>query len=801
MNLKLYLCLLIIGLNCCLATSQTGIIKGVVTNVINNEPIGFATVQIVGTTQGQTTDESGKYEFTALQPGLYSLKVSFIGFKDETVFEIQVLNSKPATVNFKLEENTKAINEVVVKAAPFRKSEESPLSLRTIGAAEIQRNPGSNRDISRVVQNLPGVTSVASFRNDLIIRGGSPNENRFYLDEVEVPNINHFATQGASGGPVGLINVDFIREVDFFSGAFPANRGNSLSSVFQFKQKDGRDDKVGFTATVGTSDYFLTLEGPLNKKKNVTFLASLRRSNLQLLFKAIGLPFLPVYNDYQYKVKWKIDKKSEFTVLGLGAYDQFSLNFDANKTEAQQFLLNTLPVSPQWNYTQGFIYKRYREQGYSTVVLSRNMLDNRALKYANNDDSRAENKILDYESREIENKIRIENTERFGDYKLNFGGNYEYARYSNSTFNKISTPQGNLDINFSTAFDMHKYGIFGQISRKFLNDRLTASTGFRADGNNYSSQMSNLLDQFSPRLSLAYTLTPRLSWNFNSGIYYQLPTYTVMGFREKGVLINKNNLKYVQNSHFVTGFEYNLTTFSKVTIEGFYKHYNNYPFLLRDSICLANLGGDFGVIGNEPAVSRSSGRTFGLEILFQQRLYKGLYGIAAYTLGRSEFEDKNNKLTPSSWDARQIVSLTIGKQFKRNWELGLNYRYQSGLPFTPFDVARSSLQNVWNRTGRGVLDYNLLNTQRASASNLLNFRVDKKWFFKKWNLTVYMDIQNVLGTTTSRFDLLLDRPLDADNNPVGGAVTDPNDPSRYKVKLIDSGNGNRTPNLGIIFGN
>lgn len=781
--------------------AQTGVIKGQILDLISNEPIGFATVQLLGTTQGTNSDESGNYEFTGLEPKLYNLKITFVGYKDESFYEIQVTNSKPAVVNARLEQNSKAIEGVVVKASPFKKTEESPLSLRTIGIAEIQRNPGGNRDISKVVQNLPGVTSTASFRNDLIIRGGAPNENRFYLDEVEVPNINHFATQGASGGPVGLINVDFIREVDFFSGAFPSNRGNTLSSVFAFQQKDGRDDKLGFTATVGTSDYFLTLEGPLNKKKNVTFLASARRSSLQLLFKAIGLPFLPTYNDAQFKVKWKIDQKNELTFIGLGAIDQFTLNLDANKTEAQQYLLNNLPVSPQWNYTQGFVYKHYRKEGYSTAVFSRNMLDNQAYKYANNNESDPNGKILDYQSREAENKIRIEDTERFGDYKLNIGVNYEFAKYSSRTFNKINTPQGNIDVNFNSAFDLHKYGIFGQISRKWLDEKLVVSAGVRADGNSYSARMSNLLEQFSPRLSLAYSISPKLSFNMNTGIYYQLPTYTLMGFRDNnGILVNKNNLTYIRNAQFVAGLEYNISSFSKVTVEGYFKKYSNYPFLLRDSICLANLGGDFGVIGNEPANSTAGGRTYGLEVLFQQRLFKGFYGIAAYTLGWSEFEDKNKKLVSSSWDARHILSLTLGKQFKRNWEVGLNFRYQSGLPYTPFDVARSSQISVWDRTGRGLKDFNLLNSERNTASKLLNLRVDKKWFFKKWNMTVYLDIQNLLGNKVSQFELLLDRPLDATGNPIGGAVTDPSDPTRYKTKILDSGSGTRVPNLGIIIG-
>ena len=193
------------------AIAQTGIIQGKVTDALTNEPIMFATVAVSGTTLGTTTDLDGQYLLGDLPVGLYTIAVSYVGYEDQARYEIQVSSGRPVILDFQLEEQTTQLEEVVVKASPFKRTEESPLSLRTIGVAEIQRNPGGNRDISKVIQTLPGVTSVSSFRNDLIIRGGAPNENRFYLDEVEVPTINHFATQGASGRPVGLINVNFIR--------------------------------------------------------------------------------------------------------------------------------------------------------------------------------------------------------------------------------------------------------------------------------------------------------------------------------------------------------------------------------------------------------------------------------------------------------------------------------------------------------------------------------------------------------------------------------------------------------------
>ncbi|MFT5834736.1 MAG: hypothetical protein ACI97N_002376 [Cognaticolwellia sp.] len=774
--------------------AQSGIIKGRVYNSINNESIMFANLIIEGSSTGVVSDLDGKYEITDLEPGTYNLKASYLGFTDVTIYEIEVTNSKPAVADIPMSENAEQLEEVVVRASPFNKTEESPVSLRTVGVAEIQRNPGGNRDISRVIQSLPGVTTTASFRNDLLIRGGGPNENRFYLDDVEVPVINHFATQGASGGPNGMINVDFIREVDFYSGAFPANRGNSLSSIFNFKQKDGRDDRIGFRGTVGASDLALTLEGPIGDK--TTFLVSARRSYLEFLFGLLELPFLPGYWDFQAKVKYKPDNKNEFTFIGLGAIDRSVLNLEANETEDQQFLLDNLPEQFQWNYTNGLVYKRYRDNGYLTFVVSRSMLNNESTKYRNNDDSDPSNLTQNYVSQEIENKLRIENTSRTNGYKINYGINYEFAKYNLDNFALFSVGGTVFEQTQKSEFNMNKYGFFGQISKKYIDEKLILSLGVRADGNDFNDEMRNPLKQLSPRFSAAYAITPDFIANFNTGIYYQLPAYTILGFQEDGNLVNRDRTDFIQATHVVGGLEYNTKSNSKITLEGYYKLYDNYPFLLRDSLNIANIGGDFGAIGNEPAISNRAGRTYGLEALFQQKFYRGFYGILSYTLGVSEFEDKNGDLVASSWDSRHIIAITAGKQLGKNWEIGARWRFQSALPETP-DDPNANLVPVWLLNGRALPDYNQLNTLRGSNFHGLDIRVDKKWFFEKWSLNAYIDVQNAYNFQSETQRQLLNR--DDNGNPVIIDTSLPMDQQRYDTRTLISLNGQALPTVGIII--
>ena len=277
-----------------------GVIEGRVAEASNNNPVPFANVVIYGTNIGTLTDDNGNFSFKNIEPGYVKIAVTCIGFESYFSEDIYVTNAKKASVEIALQESQVKIEEVTVKASPFRRQEESPLSLRRIELSEIEKSPGGNRDISKVILSFPGVGSGVSFRNDLIVRGGGPAENRFYLDGIEIPNLNHFATQGASGGPVGIINVDLIRGVDFYSGAFPANRGNALSSVLEFRQIDGNAEKMKFKVSVGSSDLALAIDGPAGKK--TTFIASVRRSYLQFLFSALNLPFLPTYNDFQFNI-------------------------------------------------------------------------------------------------------------------------------------------------------------------------------------------------------------------------------------------------------------------------------------------------------------------------------------------------------------------------------------------------------------------------------------------------------------------------------------------------------------------
>ncbi|MFN5785961.1 MAG: carboxypeptidase regulatory-like domain-containing protein [Flavobacteriia bacterium] len=783
-----------------ISIAQVSKVTGRVYNSINNEAIPFAKITVINAQAGAMTEDNGVYVIEGLQPGIYSFKTTVPGFQDLLINDITVTISRTVDLDFALEPIVKEQKEVTVKASPFNRKVESPVSLRTLNATEIERQPGAGRDVSKVLQALPGVGVRATFRNDIIIRGGAPGENKFYLDGIEVPNINHFATQGSSGGPVGLLNVNFIREVDFYAGAFPANRANGLSSVISFKQKDGNPDALITNFALGSSDAALTFDGPLGKKAD--FIFSARRSYLQFLFAALQLPFLPTYNDAQFKVNLKLNQKNRITIIGLGALDDFVLNTkvndkvtDTETREYNEFILGNIPTQDQWNYTFGVNRLHYSKNSYQNIIASRNMLKNIATRYANNIENEA-NKLLDYSSFETENKFRFEHNINRNGWKLNAGFGYEYARYNNETFNRISVQGTPVTIDYESDLYLSKGALFAQLSKAFISDRLNLSAGIRSDFNNYSNSMMNPLEQLSPMFSASYRVTEKFSINGNIARFHQLPAYTILGYRDAaGELVNKNNgIKYIRADHFVLGTEY-LTEFSsRFTLEGFYKNYSRYPFSVKDSISLANLGSDFGVLGNEEVVSSSLGRSYGIEFLYQQKLIKGFYGIVAYTFVNSEFQDKNGTYISSSWDSKHIVSLTAGKRFNKGWEVGMRWLYSGGSPYTPVDVTTSSLKEVWDVTGQGVPNYSLLNSQREASFHQLNIRVDKKIYLNKFSMNFYLDIQNAYAYKTKVAPILL---LVKDEN--GNPLTVPNDPTRYQTKLIENTSGILQPSLGIII--
>ena len=775
-----------------LTFAQTGTVKGRVYNQKNNEPLEFATIRIQGTTNGTTTDLEGNYEIV-YRPGFYRLEVSYVGYETTLSAEVHIQGNQTAFIDIAVPESSTLIDEVVVRPTFNLKKIESPVSFLTIGVRDIEKAAGVNRDVSKALQSLPGVGATDPNRNDLIVRGGGPSENVFYLDGIEIPIINHFATQGSSGGVVGIINPDFVREVNFYTGAFPANRPNALSSVMDIRQKDGSRDRIHTQVGIGASDAAFTMDGPIGDKS--TFIVSARQSYLQLLFKFIGLPFLPTYNDFQVKYKYQIDPKNELSIIGLGAIDNMTLNTDLQEdgTESQRYLLDYLPVYQQWNYTIGTVYKHFSDNYFDTWVLSRNMLRNKNFKYPDNDESQP--KISDYRSDEAENKFRFERSYPDLPVKLLIGAGVAYSHYENETNRKVFSNGSLNDLIYNTRLDLWSYQAFIQASDTYLNNRLSLSLGLNTTGNNFNNNMKNPLNQVSPRFSVSYSLTDKWDINANVGRYAMRPAYTTLGYKNSsGLFANKNEkLKHIISNQAIAGFAYEPNFKLRFNLEGFYKLYNNYPLSVTDGMSIAGKGTDYGQVGDEEIVSSGKGRAYGVEFSGKLIDYKGLNSTITYTLFKSEFTGADGIYRPSNWDTRHMVNLLGSYNLPKNWNISMRWRFVGGAPYSPIDMALSTNKDAWSVNNRPYIDYANYNTLRLKNSHQLDLRIDKEYYFKKMMLNFYLDVQNAYNFQSEN------PPIYTNKDASGMIMNDPSDPEKQLLRQLDSFSGTVLPAIGVMI--
>lgn len=764
-------------------------IKGVVIDKSTRQPLEFVNVLVVGLGIGASTDANGNFLITQVPPGIYRLQASFLGYKTELTPEYRVNHVTPY-VQIELEEENASLNEVVVTASPFQKVPESPVSLRVIGLQEIEKAPGANRDISKVVQNYPGVAfSPIGYRNDLIVRGGGPSENRFYLDGVEIPNINHFSTQGASGGPVGLIDADLIRSVKFYSGAFPADKGNALSSVLDFSLRDGDMERNSLKATLGASEVSLSSNGHIGNK--TSYLVSVRQSYLQALFKILGLPFLPAYTDASFKIKTRFDSHNELTLLGLGGIDRMKLNLGIEGEDAE-YMLSYLPEINQETYTVGGVYRHYSQRHVQSIVLSQSYLNNRNVKYRDNDESSEENLTLRLGSIEQETKLRMENTSSWSVWKVKAGFDLNYSRYKSNEYRKVFA-NALREYDYHTDLSLWRWGMFASVDYAAPDKSFTASMGVRTDGNNYSDKMKELWRQLSPRLSVSYQLIEGLTLSGHVGLYYQLPSYTALGFKgEEGEYVNRH-LDYISVSQESLGLSWTPNENMELSAEGFYKLYGHMPFSLSDQIPLYCKGNDYGTIGNEALSSEAKGRSYGVELMFKWLLTQKLNLSSSLTIFMSEFKDgEQGSYVPSAWDNRFILNMSGTYNFPKHWSLGAKVSCIGGSPYTPYDVEKSSLVEAWNVQGRAYYDYSRYNQERLPVFGQLDVRVDKTFYLKKCMLGFYLDIQNITASKLRQPDALMST----------GQIENPSAPlseQRYVMKSIRQESGTLLPTLGITF--
>ncbi|MCR4417075.1 MAG: TonB-dependent receptor [Ignavibacteria bacterium] len=704
--------------------SQNGEIKGKVIEANNNLPIPFANVLIVGTNLGASTDLNGNFLIKNVPVGIYQLRASVIGYTPQVKNDIMVKPNRITEVNFELVTQAIEIENVVVQADYFDKNYLEPVSVRKFSQEELRRSPGGFEDVVRALSVLPGIAQADAGRNDLVVRGGAPSENLYVVDGYEIPNINHFGTQGSTGGPISFINLDFVEDVKFSTGGFPVLYGDKVSSTLTINLREGDKQKFGGKGTLSATLFGLDLEGPVLGEKS-SFIFSARRSYLDFIFKAAGFSFVPEYYDVFTKFDYKIDNINSLNFLFIGAFDNVKF---FNDTPEKRNNNARILGSDQIQYISGITYKRVFRDGFMNLRYYRNFTD-----YNTRQSDSLLNPIFKNISREEENNLQLDVVHKFfKNLEMNFGTSLKFIEFDAQilfptfvTSFRDTLPQ--LDFNRTKNF--FKGATYINFNYRPFS-KLTSNIGLRYDYFNAINSKSYL----SPRLSLSYLVNDYFTLNLSAGIYKQFPSLIWL------VAYDQNrNLKPIDVKQYILGFDYLIREDTQIKIETFIKNYSDYPTsLTRPYLVLANTGAgfagsddNFSSFGLDPLVSAGSGFARGVEFSIQKKMSEiPLYGIFSLTYSKSDFKSLDGFTRSSNFDQNWLINLSGGYRFNMYWEVSTRFRFASGRPYTPFD-------------DNGIQYVNDLNSKRLKSIHSLDVRVDRRWIFKNWTLITYIDIQNI----------------------------------------------------------
>ncbi|MCK9210097.1 MAG: TonB-dependent receptor, partial [Ignavibacteriaceae bacterium] len=402
-------------------TSSTGAIKGKVIVSEGLYPLIGVNIAVKDKSRGTTSDTDGNFEIAKLPIGSYMLVYSYIGYETFTQTDIIVRPARITFVEAKMIESSLKMDDVVVSAGYFNKIEAQPVSIVNFSAEEIRRSPGAAGDVSRILFGLPSLAKTNDQKNSLIVRGGSPMENTFFVDNIEIPNINHYGTQGSSEGPIGVINIDFLKDVNFHSGGFGVNYGDRLSSVMEMTFREGNREQFDFQLDASFQALGGQVEGPINNGKG-SYLFSARRSYLDWIFSStqINGP-VPTYSDYHTKVVYDLSDNLKLSILDITSIDKSNQSYE----EGVKFEDNYFGGYNGGKNTFGVnLQNIWGRSGYSDISLSHNYFD----MHNTVNEVRTHDKV--YSNKSIEQEFAIRNLNHFkvsDNIQIQFGFDLKYA--------------------------------------------------------------------------------------------------------------------------------------------------------------------------------------------------------------------------------------------------------------------------------------------------------------------------------------------------------------------------------------
>ena len=707
----------------------TGVITGRVIATITESPIVGATVRVRGQEIVAETDDAGRFTLRGVRTGIVTVEVRALGFAPVSRGDIAVSPAKPAEVLIAMRVVDVQLQTLTVRpeAFPPQASPTTPVSSQTYSAEEVRRQPGAQEDVLRAVSVAPGVGVTSGARNDIVVRGGAPFENLFVIDNIEVPNINHFGSQGSTGGPISLINIRFIESVTLSAGGFGARYGDRASSATSLTLREGNRERVAGELNVAATQVGAVLEGPIGD--NASFFVNVRQSYLDLLFKAIGLSFIPAYTDATVKTVWRPTPRDAVSALVIAARGTVTFNNDS----ADDRVSNAQVLAPaQDQYFSGLTWKRLLGNGVVTTTLGRTWT-----RFVTAQRDSLLQPIFESRSTEGETSLRSDVTWQLArGVELEAGSIMKYASQLQYDATLAGFARRDADGNpqplrVDTSFTALRNGTYVQATWQAA-PRVRLSLGARGDWYGFLDNAVRL----APRASATFRADDVTTFSIAGGRYWQAPSFIWL----VGAPQNSTTLRPFHADHAVLGVTRLIGDELKVQFEVYGKRYGAYPTrVFRPQAVLSPSGFDDAStdipFGLEPLSSLGTGDAYGAEVFLQKKLgVTPFYGQLSASFNRTRFTALDGTSSRGAFDTPVLANAVLGWRANARWEVATRVRGATGLPLTPFTL---------NGPDAGTLDFTRYNAQRLDAFFAADIRVDRRFIFGRQQLIAFLDLQNV----------------------------------------------------------
>jgi hypothetical protein len=709
-----------------------GSIAGKVIDRETKSPLIGVNIFIKDLQIGTTTDSEGNYEIKNIPVGLSTVVFSYIGYESVTKTDLSIKPDRKFYLNIEMNSSAVELQDVVITNGYFSELDNKPVSTVNFSAEEIRRSPGTAGDVSRILFTLPSIAKVNDQRNSLIVRGGTAVENNFYLDNIEIPNINHFPVEGSSDGPIGILNADFINDVNFYSGGFSPIYGDRLSSIMDITYREGNKTRFSPQVNLSIAGAGASVEGAIGNKINYLF--SFNRSYLDLLVKQLeeGMP-LPKYGDAQAKIVYELNDKNKLTLLDVFSVDEIYMNED----DALQNDANMYGRTDGFTNTAGLNWQHiWSNSGYSNTSVAHTFT-----KY-DRDYSKTVTQKQFYTNNSDEQIIRLRNVSYLklnNKNALEFGGDLSAMFIDFDTFyGEYEDQYGNTTdpLYINSKMDGYKIGVFG-VHHFNLLENLRLDYGARVDYFTYNKNLD-----VSPRGTLTYQLNPKTSVSVGAGLFHQnIPN---------NILVQSEDFKSLETPtaiHYTVGLSQELWSATRLSVEAYYKDYYDFPInpeqptmFLFDQVQI------YGIFFSNSALEDNGRATSkGLEIILQKKLAEDFYGLTSAALSNASYKDYFGQWHDRIYDNRFNFNIEGGYIPSNDWEFKVRWVFANGAPYTPFDYEASKAAGV------GIWDLSRTNSERLPDYHSLNLRIDKRFYFSSSSLLVYLSVWNVYNRKNIAF--------------------------------------------------